>query len=414
MRTFFLIICCSLLSGTLNAQTPKNWRDYADQALARLLVKDTASAVKGFTAMVHGSGDSAAAYMQRGLFYVSIKQYDSAARDFATAIQKEPANTELYLARGVMYFERKQYMEAIKDFNECIVLNSDYAEAYYLHGLAALRMNDAGAAAMDFADVVRLDSTNLEAHYQLALIAIKQQRPSDALVLLNTVLRLNPTYAQAYMIRAATLIDMGKANEACPDLAEAVKLSYKPAFELLRTQCGKYLSAKDFDSLQTYIIGEVTVVGERDDYTRAAEEMKIIAKRCKAIASTLANRVTGRFTAARGTRVQGLFGTKADTKPLIVGSGGLPFTTIEQLETEAGGRLNLDDFIALTAARVAICKNATAQKTMSAIIQRRNYLRSLLDGNLTAEARGVIQEIAAEVNAVAVILNKDRAAQVKE
>lgn len=102
--------------------------------------------------------------------------------------------------------------------------------------------------------------------------------------------------------------------------------------------------------------------------------------------------------------MQGLFGTKADTKPLIVGSGGLPFTTIEQLETEAGGRLNLDDFIALTLARVAICKNTAAQKTMSEIIQRRNYLRTLLDGNLAAEARGVIQEIAAEVNAVAAII----------
>lgn len=414
MRIFFLTLFCSILSGTLNAQTPKNWRNYSDQALARLLVKDTAAAVKGFTAMVRGSGDSAVAYMQRGLFYASIKQYDSAARDFATAIQKEPENIDIYLARGMIYFERKQYKEAIKDFNQSIVLNNDHAQAYFLHGLTALRMNDVGAAAMDFADVVRLDSANLDAHYQLALIAIKQQRPADALVSLNTVLQLNPTHAQAYMIRAATLIDMGKANEACPNLAEAVKLGYKPAFELLRTQCGKYLSTKDFDSLQTYIIGEVTVVGERDDYTRAAEEMKIIAKRCKAIASTLANRVTGRFTAARGTRVQGLFGTKADTKPLIVGSGGLPFTTIEQLETEAGGRLNLDDFIALTAARVAICKNEAAQKTMTAIIQRRNYLRSLLDGNLTAEARGVIQEIAAEVNAVAVILNKDRTAQAKE
>lgn len=414
MRVFFAFFLFVLSSGSLSAQTPKNWRDFTDRALVHLTVRDTAGAEEAFTAMIRGSGDSAAAYTKRALFNASIRRYDKALADFAIALQKEPENTETYLARGTMHLDRKQYMEAIKDFNECIVRNNDHALAYYFHGLTALRMKDIEAAAVDFADVVRLDSANSDAHYQLALIAIKQQRPSDALSALNTVLHLNPAHAQAYMIRAAALIDLGKAQTACADLAEAIKLGYKPAFELLRTQCGKQLSAKELDSLQTYVMEEVTVVGERDEYKRAAQEMKIIAKRSRSLASALANRVGGRYTAPRGTRVQGLFGNRVDSKPLIVGSGSLPFVTFEQLDAEMSGRLNLDDFIALTAARAALSNNETVQKTMKTIIQRRNYLRSLLDGNLTSEARSTIQEIAAQIGSIAEILNKDTAEQAKQ
>jgi tetratricopeptide (TPR) repeat protein len=388
-------------------QTPNNWRTFVDKALVRLMVKDTSGAIERFQTIVKGSGDSAEAYLQRGLFYVGIRYYDSAMDDFATAIQKMPTNKESFLARGSILFERKQYWDALKDLNEAIVLDNDFTEAYYMHGLAAMRLQDYNAAAMDFADVLRLDSLHTNAHYQIAVIAIQQKRTADALSSLNTVLRLQPLFAEAYTIRAAALIDLGKAQEACPDLVEAVKLGNKSALEILRTQCGKYISIKGIDSLQTFTMEEVAVVGVRDEYARAAAEMKLIAARCGAVASVLANRVSGRYTSARGTRIHGLFANRTDTKPLIVGTGPLPMVTMNDIDVQGSIGLNLDDFIALTADRVVVSKNSAIQQKFNQVIQRRNMLRTFLDGQLPTEARGVIREIATEITQIAELFAKE-------
>lgn len=411
MRSRFIITVTALLVCLCEynsfAQTPNNWRTFIDKAAARLIIKDTNAAIERFQAIVKGSGDSAEAYLQRGVFYSSIRYYDSALQDFSTVIQKTPTSKEAFLARGSVLFERKQYWDALKDFNESIVLDNDYIEAYYMHGLTAMRLQDYNAAVMDFADVIRLDSLYTDAHYQSAVVAIQQKRPADALISLNTALRLNPLYAEAYTIRAAALIDLGRVQEACPDLTEAVKLGNKTALELLRTQCGKYISTKDIDSLRTFAMGEVAVVGVRDEYARAAAEMKLIAARCGAVASALANRVAGRYTTPRGTRIQGLFGTRTDTKAPIVGTGPLPVVTIEDLDLQGASRLNLDDFIALTAARVAISKNSVIQQKLNHVLQQRNQLRTFLEGHLPTEARGVIREIANEITLIASLFAKE-------
>jgi Tfp pilus assembly protein PilF len=415
MRILISTLCLVFAAAFASAQTPQNWRTYTDRALARLLVKDTSGAVREFTAMVRGSGDSAAAYLQRSLFYTTIQRYDSAFADFAIAVQKDPSNTNIFLARGTVFMERKQYREAVKDFSECIVLNNDHAQAYYWRGMVAMRLNDFASAEFDLADALRLDSGNVDIYFQMAVLATKQQRPNDALKALTSALGIDPTFAQAYMVRAGVLVDMGKQQEACKDLVESVKLGFKPALEMLRVQCGQQMSVKALDSLQTYVMQEVTVVGEREEYQRAAREMKVIAQRSRAIASTLANRISLSAKTQRSVRIRGMFSDSAsDERPLVVGTGTLPITSFQNVESQRASKTNLDDFIALTADRVAMSNNAEAQKAMNRIIQRRNFLRTLLDNNNTTEARAVIQEIATEISSIADILNKDATQQAKQ
>jgi Tfp pilus assembly protein PilF len=415
MRFIISIVFTALLSSALFAQTPQNWRNYADRAFVRLALRDTIGATKAFADVVRGSGDSATAYLQRGLYNVRIRRFDSAFADMTTAIQKDPNNADAYILRGSMRYETRQYMEAVKDFSQAISMDNNHAQAYYLRGLAAIRLNDYEAADFDFADAGRIDSTNPDIYFQMAVVNIKQRRLQNALESIAKSIHLDSGYAQAYMVRAGILIDMEKQEEACTDLAASVKLGYKPALEMLRTQCGKRLSAKAIDSLQTYIFQEVTVVGERDEYIRAAREMKVIAQRSRAIAASLANRISLSTKAGRSVRIRGMFSDSAsDERPMVVGTGMLPITSLHYIESQRASKTNLDDFIALTADRVAVSNNAEAQKIMNRILQRRNFLRTLLDNNNTTEARAVIQEIATEISAVAEILNNDNSRQAKQ
>ncbi len=415
MRFIISIVFAAVLSSTLFAQTPQNWRSYADRAMVRLMLRDTVGATQIFADVVRGSGDSAAAYLQRGLFNARIRRVDSAFADMATTIQKDPDNAEAYILRGSLRYEQRQYMEAVKDFSRVISVDNDHAQAYYLRGLAAIRLNDYETADFDFADAARIDSMNPDIHFQIAVVNIKQRRLPNALESITKSINLDLGYAQAYMVRAGILIDMGKPQEACADLAASVKLGYKPALEMLRTQCGGQLSAKAIDSLQTYTLQEVTVVGEREEYQRAAREMKVIAQRSRAIASTLANRISLSRSAGRSVRVRGMFSDSAsDERPMVVGTGTLPITSLHYIESQRASKTNLDDFIALTADRVAVSNNAEAQKIMNRILQRRNFLRTLLDNNNTTEARAVIQEIATEISVVAEVLNKDASQQAKQ
>ncbi len=408
MRLIIALVFAALLPSAVFAQTPQNWRSYADRAMVRLMLRDTVGAIHIFADVVRGSGDSAAAYLQRGLFNARILRVDSAFADMATAIQKDPNSAEAYILRGSLRYEQQQYMEAVKDFSQVISMNNNHAQAYYLRALTAIRLNDYETADFDFADAARIDSTNPDIHFQMAVMNIKQRRLPNALESITKSINLDIGYAQAYMVRAGILIDMGKPQDACTDLTASVKLGYKPALEMLRTQCGSQLSAKAIDSLQTYTLEEVTVVGERDEYKRAAQEMAYIAKRTRSFAQSLVQRLSVSDKLARGGRRLGLLGNPMDAdRPLVVGTGALPLVSLGEVDGQRSSRLNLDDFIALTENRVLSSNNQQARTIMNQILQQRRALSALVDSQNLSEARAAIQEIAREIARISDILNNN-------
>jgi tetratricopeptide (TPR) repeat protein len=389
--------------------TPRTWRTFVEPALARMMIGDTTGAVEAMNAVVIGSGDSASAYTQRGLMFSGIERFDEAMRDFATAIGKDSANPEHLMARGLAFMDKKQYVEAVKDFSACTVLNENFLPAYFYRAEAATRLGDNDGALFDYADVLRLDSTHLEALMKSAFLSIKQKKNREARQFLTRAIRTDATFAEAYMVRAGLLIDDGKSDDACRDLAEAVKYGYKPALELMRTQCAKYVTKRGLDTLQSYVMGEVTIESERDQYVRAAQEMKFVAKKAQQIAGNIANRIGMRQaapqTAGLGTGTVYMSSERAS----IAGAGGLPNTTLTAIETKRASQISIDDLVAVTRQRVLTAQNTKATERYNVLLRKRAQLAAMLQMESkenAGEMRALVWDIASLIQEITDILNE--------
>jgi tetratricopeptide (TPR) repeat protein len=411
-----LLVClfCTvqLWTASISAQTlptPRTWRTFVEPALARILIGDTTGAVEAMNSVVIGSGDSAAAHTQRGLMYSGIRRFDEAMRDFAIAIGKDSTNPEHRMARGLAFMDNKQYLEAVKDFSICTVLNENFSPAYLYRAQAAVQLGDDEGALFDLADVLRLDSTNLDAMMQSAIVNIRQKKNPVAKQFLTRAIRTDATFAQAYMVRAGVLIDEGKSDEACRDLAEAVKYGFKPALELMRTQCTKYITKRGLDTLQSYVMQEVTVESEREQYTRAAQEMKFIAKKTQQVANNIANRI-GMSLAAPKTQGLGT-GTAymSSERASIAGTGALPNTQLGFIETRRASQISVDDLVAVTQQRVLNARNPKATERYNVLSRKRSQLAAMLQMESkenAGEMRSLVYEIAALIQEITDILNE--------
>lgn len=387
------LCCCQ----TLSAQTARDWRNYVEPALARLLIRDTAGAITMYNTIVRASGDSADAYMYRALLFANLKQIQNALKDFETAIHKDSNNVRYYLARGTLYLDTKQYPLAVKDFTWCIVLNPDFAQGFYYRGLTAMRLGDYYSASLDFGDVQRLDSTNVDAMLQNAIANINLKQFNAAKRLLTTAITFDSTFAQAFMLRAGILIDEDNKQQACSDLSQAVALGFKPAMEMLQTQCGKQFSPKTLDSLRSFTMQEITVEAESNTFARAAQEMKMVAQKAQRASRLIMNRIPTVLTKQADINLT--------DHPAIVGNGALQFTTLQTIESRRSSATNLDDFIYLARERAFSSGDAKAIQLARQLLQRRSYLAGVLQSGNTAEARSTVREIVDLIQDISLILN---------
>lgn len=417
IAAMIIVLAIHAQSQQVSSQKLQNWRGMQGAALLQLSLGDTTAAIVQLNRMIAAAGDSAEAYALRAQAFVRFGRIEEALKDYTTAIEKERDDKKAlgyYLERGQLYAALKRYAEAVRDFGLCTAIDVNCAPAYYQRGLVASAMGNWDEALVEFADAARLEPQEPEALLQMAVVEIKRQRPTEARKHLDAALVVAPDFAQAYYVRASVLIDEGAKEEACKDLSTAASFGYKAALDLMRTQCRGIVSAKQIDSLQTFVMEEVTVEAAKDITTRAAQEMKVVKARTRQVAAALKNRVSG---VVRPTRFVGSgngMESQLQTKPEIVGAGAIIPTTFQQIEGSRSSRVNLDDMIFLTQERVMKTGNEKAQKILRVIMEKRSQLAALIFGEQAGEGhsarvgfaaqRALIDEIAGHIQEIADIL----------
>ena len=141
---------------------PESAEAYKDRGISYLSNSDFDNAIKDYTKAIELDPESAEAYKNRAIAYLGKSDFDNVITDYTKAIELDPDDTSIYRYRGLAHFRNSEIDKAIDDFSRAIQLDSDSADAYYNRGVVQLRLQDWGGAKADLTTAAKngLDIAN--------------------------------------------------------------------------------------------------------------------------------------------------------------------------------------------------------------------------------------------------------------
>lgn len=183
---------------------------YTSRGLVQLSVGDLNGAIADWTASINanipGKTDPsviAQSYMGRALAYSRTKNLPKAIADMGQLIELQPKNAAAFYNRGEFYIQAGDPQRALLDLNQAIALKPDYADAIQTRGLAKQSLKDFQGATGDFKKAEGLLSSTIS------------QDPNN----INT--------ATVYVRRANARLGMGNKQGAINDIQTVAALFQK-------------------------------------------------------------------------------------------------------------------------------------------------------------------------------------------
>jgi tetratricopeptide (TPR) repeat protein len=217
-----------LLSGSAQAQdpTPQQYANlcYQPQSDVELKISYCTKAIdSGQLSAIALS----AAYVNRGLGFVTKDNLEHAMSDYDSAIEANPVNAEAFVVRGNLFRKNGEESKALADYDRAIAIpvrpanaseTLDRARAYMYKG-------DFDAALIDLNEVNRLNPKIREVYLSRANIYHKRRDYKAAIAEYDAQLKLNPKDAPSLDLRALTYIDAADFEHALADSDAAINLN---------------------------------------------------------------------------------------------------------------------------------------------------------------------------------------------
>ena len=231
------------------ANVPKNVAAYMGRGMAYLTKGDNDRALEDFAEVLKLEPDNAMAYLGRGLAYTNKAEYDRALENINIALKYNPNNALIYSARAVVYSSKKDYDLAIADYNKAIELDpnnafmSDWLDnrgsAYYAKG-------DDDRALADYDRAIILSPHSAVFFDNRGNTHFRKRNFELAIADYTEAVKLNPSFDEAYNHRGNVYFEQGNNDSAMGDYNEALRLKPNdPAYYANRANT--YYRKKDFD-----------------------------------------------------------------------------------------------------------------------------------------------------------------------
>src|SRR5229473_4092393 len=162
-------------------------------------------------------------WFERGF---AVADVDEQLRFYTEAIRLKPDYAEAYTNRGVARRAKGDVDGALQDYTEAIRLKPDCVEAYTNRGVARRAKGDVDGALQDYTEAIRLKPDYAQTYNNRGNA---REDDVDALQDYTEAIRLKPDYATAFYNRGNARRAQGDMDGALQDLAEAIRLGYKPA-----------------------------------------------------------------------------------------------------------------------------------------------------------------------------------------
>jgi len=193
----------------------------------------------------------------------AIESYDhgdleAAEQELSEAVTRNPRYADLRCRLGQVRAEAGRHEDALKSYDAALEINPEYVEALVSRALSQLALDRAAEAVPGLQRALECEPSYADVAYLLGAALLRAGRPHEAEEPLRRALALNPEYWKARFALGQAHLALGEKSEGLADLETALGGNHK----------GEPESA---------FLG--TVLLERGDYARAAENLALAVQR---------------------------------------------------------------------------------------------------------------------------------------
>ena len=159
-----------------------------------------------------------------GMAHYGNAEYPQAIPYLKDAAAHDPQNLTLRLALAHSCLWSKQWQCVMDVYHEILTLNPDSAEADMLAGEALDQLKDNEGSTKMFRAAVKANPKEPNAHFGLAYLLWTQKQYPEAVTEFQAELANDPKHAQAMLYLGDSYLQLNRADDARPLLAQAVQL----------------------------------------------------------------------------------------------------------------------------------------------------------------------------------------------
>ena len=172
-------------------------------------------------------GESAWAYLYRGLIQDHLDEGRRALENYSRALRLEPSNADAYYWRGLGHLKAREHEQAFQDLSTAVELDGGHAMAYTTRGRARLALGDSQWALSDLEEGCSLAPQLSEPYFYRGKARYELGMNQEALSDFDQALERDRDFAEAYMARGEILSALGEYKQAISDYDRAIELEPK-------------------------------------------------------------------------------------------------------------------------------------------------------------------------------------------
>ncbi len=179
---------------------------------------------------------SAEAHCGLGVALRYLGRGDDAEKAFARATSENPRHYESWINLGHLQIERGRWREGLDAFDRCIAISPGSVEAHVALAMCATELALSARAKDALKAAVALAPNDPGVQTQLGVLAAREGRYDDALEAFERALKVQGSNGPTHLVRAKTLLFLGRPSEALAAFLEASRWLQEPALDPLRPQ----------------------------------------------------------------------------------------------------------------------------------------------------------------------------------
>ena len=149
-----------------------------------------------------------------GMIYYEQKDYETAIKTFFNAINISTEKAYLYFYIANCYYKIGRYKKSLEYYEKTVEYYPQHLEAYINYSLCLLGMNNIKEALRKIRNAYQINRNSEKVILIYAFTDLKSGIYSDAIEKTDMILNKNPDNKEAKLIKAHTLINLNKPQEA--------------------------------------------------------------------------------------------------------------------------------------------------------------------------------------------------------
>jgi tetratricopeptide (TPR) repeat protein len=188
------------------------------------------------------------AYFNLIALFVDTSEMDKAAQVANKAVAALPQNPDALSMRGSIELFRNQTDDAYRDFSAAAQLSPQAPDPPFFMALANYRQSKFDEAVRVLRNAIASGVADSDLHYMLAecLLRLDSRNLAAVVAELDLAIQLNPNSVPAHSLRGATLLEVGRPQDAVADLKLARDLDPNPQRDTRNTT---YLLARAYAAI---------------------------------------------------------------------------------------------------------------------------------------------------------------------